>query len=163
MTPIDQWLERAYWISQSILVLIALAAAIAAYIHVRTIKLFELLKFLEEPEIRRARLTVFEDIRNKAGTEWWKSDSRLQEAASTVCASYDIVARLARGRSRRFFRRHWAYSICWTHEALDEFLRDRRREVPDAYRGYSDLYIEAKRFDPRLNPHHRHRWLFRSN
>ena len=155
------WLESAYWASQCALLVIAFSAAIAAFIHVRTFKLFELLKFLEEPHIRSARRTVYTEIRNRED-DWWKTDDKLQDVASTVCASYDIVARLAKGRSRRFFRRYWAYSICWTHEALTEFLRERRREVPDAYQGYTDLYVEAKRFDPRLPQ--RRRWCpFGSN
>jgi hypothetical protein len=156
------WLENAYWISECVLVLIAFAAAIAAYMHVRTFKLFELLKFLEEPQIRSARRTVFQKIRHRTD-DWWRTDNDLDEAAAIVCASYDIVARLARGRSRRFLRRQWAYSICWTHEALDGFVRDRRRDVPTAYRGYTGLYLEAKRFDPRLNPRQRRWWCFGSN
>ncbi len=140
-------LEEASWLAQIILMVIAVVAAAIAFYQVSTFKLFELLKFLEEERFRDARRVVYKH--RKSRKNWWDANDKLRAAASTVCASYDIVGHLARGGNRKFFKLYWAYSICWTHEALDGFLKARRKTVPDAYHAYSELYKEAKPFDSR--------------
>jgi hypothetical protein len=142
--------ERAYWGSQILLLVVAVMAAVFARRQVSTFRLFELLKFLEEERVRSARRQLFlEVVETQTKWDWWSGNDRLDETAGTICASYDIVARMAKGRSRRFFKKHWAYSICWTHEALEDFLIERRARVPDAFEGYTGLYKEARRYDPR--------------
>jgi len=142
-TTLDVFLERGYWISQITLMLIAGGAAFVAWHQVRTFRLFELLKFLEDPRIRQARRTIFKGVKKDDSQKWWETDEDLEEAAATVCASFDIVSLLAKGTNRKFFIRNWAHSICWTHETLEGFLTDRRR-IHDAYRSYTSLYKDAK-------------------
>jgi hypothetical protein len=133
-------------------VVTAIGAGSVAYIQYRSSKLFQLLQFLEAPKIRASRHRLFrsKEITNK--DKWWEETENegLAKDASDICASYDIVWRVASGRHRRFFRCDWAYSICWTHEALQTFLNARRLDGDkDAYREFTNLYLEAKRFDPR--------------
>jgi len=135
-------LEQLYWLSQIFLLLVAFGAAIVAYIQIQTFKRFEIFKFIEQPHIREARACVFRRI--KLAKEDWRKSEALQDAAALVCASYDILGIVAGWWNRRFFARHWGYSICWTYEALDDFLKDRRKSFPDAYRGYKCLYDQAK-------------------
>ncbi len=154
MTLAHYWsvMTLAYYWSQVALALIAFAAAIVAYEQVRTFKRFELLKMLEDPRIRKARRMLYQRLRvakEPALQIWWEDDDDLEEAASTVCASFDIVGRMARGRNRRFIIRGWSYNICWTYEILDGYLCERQRNNPLAYDGYRKLYGDAKRFDPR--------------
>jgi hypothetical protein len=110
---------------------------------------------LEDPPIRRARGIVWSKIKedpSKKTEQWWKTNPELEDAASTVCASYDIVARLIKGDKHltRFFATAWAHSICWTHETLDKFLDYRADPTvntgadPDAYSGYRRLYAIAE-------------------
>jgi hypothetical protein len=158
MTTINQMLdtisnfglERGYYLAQIILLFVAIVAAAAGFVQVRTIRLFELLKFLEESSVRDARRPIFKEVKLGDTEKWWETNLKLDEAASTVCATYDIVSHLAMGKNRRFFVREWANSICWTHERLENFLKDRRRTVPSAYHAYSALYKEAIRHDPRV-------------
>jgi hypothetical protein len=142
-------LERGYWLAHILLLLVASVAAIFAFVHVRTFRLFELLRFLEDHRIREARRRVFRKVKKDDQSKWWETDPELEEAAGTVCASYDIVAHLATGRIRKLFVREWANSICWSHERLETYLKERRINVPNAYHGYSELYRDAKPFDPR--------------
>jgi hypothetical protein len=139
----------------------ALGAAFVAYRQYRSSKLFQLLQFLEKPEIWKARDRLY--VEKEKGTtkkeKWWEQDHELRKAASDICASYDIVWRVAKGGHRRFFRRHWAYSICWTHETLQTFITARRNDGDKrAYEGFDKLYREALRFDPR-SPRPRRRWF----
>jgi hypothetical protein len=150
------WSALAPWewgsVPQWAVAFTAICAALVAYHQYRSSKLFQLLQFLEAPTIRASRHKLFQskEITNK--DKWWeeKENLELANAASDICASYDIVWRVASRRHRRFFRRHWAYSICWTHEALKTFLDARRLDGDkDAYREFTNLYLKAKRFDPR--------------
>jgi hypothetical protein len=63
---------------------------------------------------------------NTTKEKWWKTEHELRKEASDICASYDIVWRVANGGHRRFFRGHWASSICWTHEALQTSITARQ-------------------------------------
>src|SRR5580692_12660386 len=116
MTMIDQLfdtignfgLERGYYLAQIILLFVAIVAATAGFVQVRTIRLFELLKFLEESSVRSARRLIFKEVKPGDTEKWWETHPKLDEAASTVCATYDIVSHLATGRNRRFFVREWA-------------------------------------------------------
>src|ERR1700733_15855159 len=127
---LDVFLERGYWISQIALMMIATGAAIAAFRQLQTYKLFEILKFLESPQFRSARRIVLREIHKRKDGDWWLDPTkgeRWEEAASAVCAGYDILAKMIEyDRSLglflpgygKFFRLHWARSIIRTHDAL---------------------------------------------
>jgi hypothetical protein len=136
-------LECASYLSQVVLTGITAVAAYVAYHQVQTFKKFELLKILEDPRVRKARRLLYQKLRASAKhrKNWWQHDDKLEEAASTVCASFDIVGLMAKGCNRHFFRNEWAYNICWTYEVLGEYIKDRN---PGGYRGYHQLYKEAR-------------------
>lgn len=74
-------------------------------------------------------------------------------AASTVCASYDLIGRMALFDKidtkvedevlAIFLLEHWSDSIVRTYENLESFLRYRREGNGDAYMGYTWLYERA--------------------
>jgi hypothetical protein len=156
IADVDAWLPRLYYVSQIGLMFIALGAAIAAFRQIRTFKLFEILRFIEAPDFRKARRVVIQKIEPQKAEAWWESEdaSALEEAASIVCASYDVIGRLMEydGVSgyfpRRglwsFFREHWAASIVRTHDALLGFLELRRSVAPNAYAGFTLLADAAR-------------------
>src|SRR5262245_56028487 len=104
-------LEHLYWLSQIFLLVVGGAAAVVAYRQIQTFKRFEIFKFIEEERIRAARTLVYREI--KVAKKDWRDDPKLEDAASLVCASYDIMGIVAGWRNRRFFARFWGYSICW--------------------------------------------------
>jgi len=136
-------LEEAYYWSQIVLTGIAFVAAVGAYAQLQTFKRFELLKILEAQPVRNARRLLYHRLRQPKAppAEWW-TDDNLEEAASSVCASFDIVGLIARRRNWRFFTSEWAHPICWTYEVLEEYIRMRN---PNGYHGYRDLYKAAKK------------------
>ena len=144
-------LEQAYYWSQIGLTVIAFFAAIGAYAQLQTFKRFELLKVLEDPRVRKARRTLFKKMHatTASSTAWWDVDDELEEAASDICASYDVVGILAKRRNFHFFTKEWSHNICWTYETLEEYVTHRRSDNPIAYHGYRKLYKHAKRFDRR--------------
>jgi hypothetical protein len=98
MSAWDEWLQRAYWLSQISLALVAICAAWIALNQVRALKLFELLKYVKDPHIIEARRIVIREIGPKKDNRWWEEQRdgfRLNMAASTVCASYDLIGRMA--------------------------------------------------------------------
>jgi hypothetical protein len=152
------FLENAYWISQVVLAVVAICAALFAFAQIRTFKLFELLKYLESSEIRKARRIVIREIYPRKDQDWWEDSTngdRLESAASDVCASYDILGRmiefdglerkfLPRGGYGTFFKRHWARSIVDNHDALERFLRYRRQRATDSYVAFTRLAEAAR-------------------
>jgi hypothetical protein len=151
-TLLDTILERGYWISQIILMIVASIAAIAAFLQLRTFKLFELLKFLESQELRKSRRVVIQEMRGRPINEWMndvENGKRLEQCASDVCASYDILGRMIEFDGTEwifpqkgygsFYQRHWARSIIITHDILGDFLEYRRAVHPEAYQAYSRL------------------------
>jgi hypothetical protein len=82
-------LEKAYWISQIVLAGVATVAAVAAFIQIRTFKLFELLKYIESSKLRKSRRIVLREISKRRAEDWWddadpKVRERLERAASDV-------------------------------------------------------------------------------
>ncbi len=132
--------------SQILLVVVAIVAAFAAFHQVSAFKLFELTKFLQEPNFRDARRIVLTKIINLKATPWW-DDSELEAAASTCCGHYDIVGTILQysggGRLTRHFARHWGKSIIATFDVLHEFLERRRSEGGNEYRSLDWLYQKA--------------------
>jgi hypothetical protein len=141
-------LEQAYYWSQIVLTVIALVAAIGAYVQLQTFKRFELLKVLEDPRVRKARRTLYRKMHatTKPPTAWWDADDELEEAASDICASYDVVGILAKRRNFCFFSKEWSHNIYWTYVTLEKYLDHRRSDNPRAYHGYRKLYKRAKRY-----------------
>jgi len=131
-------------------------AGIAAYRQIYTIELFELLKFVEQQELRKARRVIYYEIRAvPAGIKWWaeKEHEDWEEAAAEVCEFYEILGLIIE-RSRLatrfcfgvgwFFTREWSDSIVNAHEALQPYLAHRRDTQPNAYRGFTRLYCRAR-------------------
>jgi hypothetical protein len=157
----NHWLESVFWASQAILAVIALFAALVAFSQVRTTKLFEILKYLESPELRKSRRKVFKEIYPRRREPWWNDDKdgNLESAASDVCASYDILGKIIEfdrverilPSYGRFFTRHWARSILDNHDALENFLAYRRERVPTAYASFTSLAQAARRTNPTTN------------
>ncbi len=144
-------LEQGYWIAQIALALVAVAAAAIAALQIRTYRQYELFKLLEDSRTRAARRRLYHD--RKTG-DWWKNDHALERAASLVCATYDIVGLMAKGKNRRFFETYWAYSICWTHAVLKGYLAFIRKDNPEAYPHYEALYTAAwKKLDGKVKRH----------
>jgi hypothetical protein len=155
----SHWLENLSWASQVVLIFVATFATVAAFVQVRTTKLFELLKYLESPELRRSRRIVFREIYPRKHEKWWddvKDGERLEAAASDVCASYDILGKIIEYDKferlwpsyGRFFTHYWARSIVDNHDALESFLRYRRERVPNAYSTFSTVAEAARTAKP---------------
>jgi hypothetical protein len=153
MTMLDSLLERAYWISQITLPLIAVGAAWIAIKQVRSIRLFELMKHIEDPRVREAREIVMMQVPKWKGKDWW-TDDQLREAATTLASAYDHLGSLLHfegmGRVGRFFVDRWGEGIVRTHIALDDYLTYRRRYAPQSYIGFTWLYQHAKRRHPNV-------------
>jgi hypothetical protein len=155
MTAVDLWLQRGYWLVQILLIFVATFAVIAAYRQIATFKLFELLKYMERPELREARRIVILEITPLKGTTWWDT-VRLANAASALAAAYDHLGCILRysgiGRTGRFFLDRWGETAVISHEVVDDFLKFRRETSPNAYEGYTWLYKIAKPRFPNLKP-----------
>lgn len=149
MVQIDPWLERAYWISQVLLLLVAFITAIAAFSQLRTFKLFELLKYTQSDNFRRARRIVIREIEPQRDEQWWETNDVLEEAGSAVCGAYDVLGHILEfdGNSAvaSFFITNWARSIIRTYNALSPFMENRRDAGGTPYLGYTWLYNKAKK------------------
>lgn len=160
------WTQCVLAITSSITVFVASIAALVALAQSQRAKLFELLKYLEDPKLREARRIVYYKIGVKQGrwwprrdTEWWENDGvkhELEKAAAAVCASYDILGRIIEfDRVDRllgkfgigvghFFAKNWANSAVVLYEILKPYVDHRRKENVDAYRGFVILYQRSK-------------------
>jgi hypothetical protein len=146
-------LQICYYLSQILLAIVAICAAFVAYAQLKSSKLFEMLKYLESSDIRKARRTVMREIYFIKNQDWWEKSpdkKRFEHAASDVCASYDILGRMIEfdrlgGVLETFFERHWARSIVDTHDALEGFLEHRRKRAPAAYSAFTRLALAARR------------------
>ncbi|MCK1386543.1 hypothetical protein [Bradyrhizobium sp. 21] len=144
-------LVDAYYWSQIALAVIAGLAAFGAYYQIQTFKRFELLKLLESPHVKLARQRLFLADKTLRGVKWWSFkdeafEEELEQSAAIVAGSFDLVGIVAKGSNRRFFRSHWGHSIRWTHEALEDFLEERRNQTggnPNAFAGYETLHKEV--------------------
>lgn len=147
MKLVHDYLELAYFVSQIVLASIALIAAFFAFAQLRTFKFFEILRFVEQPHFRRARRFVIRNLGQRIGERWWVDGDdaeQCEEAATEVCARYDVVARVIEfDRFDRyygkFFQRHWARSIFLTHHILKDFIEYRRKDYPEQFKAYSRL------------------------
>jgi hypothetical protein len=138
-------LDELYKLSQIAVPIIAIFAACGVYHQIQTFKRYEALKVLEEDRVRSARALLFNNLirQEQSSPTWWLEDDSLEQAASLVCASFDIVGLMSKGANWEFFGIEWANSICWTFEILESYIADRN---PMRYRGYRELYTAAKRW-----------------
>jgi hypothetical protein len=149
-------LQHLSWLSQILLLVVAVGAAFVAFHQVSATKLFELLEFVEQEEFRDARRVVhFEIDREFANKQWWADDQHddWEKAAAKVCAFFDILglivkrslfARIHIG-AESFFTREWSSSIIKARKALQPYLAYRRETEPSAYHGFTWLYCRARR------------------
>ena len=145
-------LEEFYWLAQIGLFFLAVIAAAAAWRQLRTTRLFELLRHIERPDVRKARRIVMTEIKGSNVPDWWDKKPEWEEAAATVCAFYDhlgLVIQFDRhcgqiDRVGKFFVEHWAGSICPLHKELKTYLPYRRRNISNAYEGFDWLYKQAE-------------------
>jgi hypothetical protein len=139
--PTMRCLEVAYYISQIILTVIAGIAAAGAFLQLKASNKSEMLRLLEDPLIRKARGLLWQKlVLAPRPAKWWEFDTELEEAASTVCASFDILAITVGWFNKGYFVKNWAHPICWTHKVLQDYLEDRD---PGGYQGYRALSEEA--------------------
>jgi hypothetical protein len=140
---------------------VAILAAFFAYAQVKSFRLFELLKYIQDPKIQEARRVVFDRIEGHP-KEVWMAVPELMEAAGIVCASYDILGRvlsyhwlgrvLPRLGLAGFYIRHWAPSIVRTHRALAPYLELRRAtNGPNYLSGFDWLRKQALAVEPSLS------------
>jgi hypothetical protein len=132
-----------------LLFLVALFAAAVGFVQVTTFRRFELLKFLEQQEIKDARREVYQSKDQPGGPEWWLKNDKAERAASIVASSFNVVGYLARGLNGRFFARHWWFTICWSYEALQGYINYREKNAPGLFAGYTRIYKAAKHYDRR--------------
>ncbi len=152
LATVGHWLganvEAALWTDVGLL-RVAVAAAIGAYAQVNAIKLFELVKYLQDERFRSARRVVVQDIARRAGTEWW-SDATLEAAASACAGHYDVVASLVRfscgRRLRQFIIRRWSESIVRVHTVLEPFMAHRKASGGNDYCDFEWLYQKARHY-----------------
>jgi hypothetical protein len=130
--------------SQILLTITAIVAAGVGIWQLRTPNRSECLRMLEDHTVRKARRLLYKKLRKETPSpSWWEADECLEEAASTVCASFDIVGLMATYGNQRVFAREWKNSICWTYAVLNKYI-DKRN--PGGYGGYRKLYEMAKFF-----------------
>lgn len=134
-----------YYCSQIALALTAFAAAGFGYWQLRASNRYELLKKLEDEQVRKARRLLWKELLAKKPQASWWNDDDLEEAASTVCASFDIVGLMAKYGNYSFFCKEWAPVIRWTYEALQEYIAERKKHRSRAFDNYRKLYERAKR------------------
>ena len=142
--------EVLSWCSQIAVAVVAVFAAAFAYNQIHTLKLLELLKYLEQQHVRDARRVVWKDIAKKAPGEIWWTDEQLEAQASIVCASFNTLgAALRESRTpklRRFFCRHWGVTIVAQYRCLLPMIEHRRKtNGPEYMNNFEWLYKCAKR------------------
>ena len=119
----------------------------------RSARLFEAIKYVEDEHTRKARRTLWKHLQAGGDTsheqKWWDHNADLAEAASTVAARYNLLGAVTREDQslRAFVVKEWANNICYTYEALREYLEYREASNsgrPGLFRRYQELYNEAK-------------------
>jgi hypothetical protein len=152
-------LEIGFWLSQILLSAVALLAACFAFFQLRTYKLLEIMKYIEDEDFRTFRRTVIMEIGPIGHTNWWDTmpnAAELEQAAAAVCARYDILGlmiefdkidRWVPGGYGKFFTRDWAESIIRTHDALENYIAYRSstaKFVDKAYPHFTRLRDRAR-------------------
>jgi hypothetical protein len=110
-------------------------------------KILSLANFLQVPETRSARSRVRRDLGGKAYDKWTIGE---KDAASAVCASYDLAAVLIRKDyiPREVFIETWEASITNCFETLKPFINDMQENSGKHYwDDFEWIYHQAKDLD----------------
>ncbi|MEA2950899.1 MAG: hypothetical protein QOJ96_419 [Alphaproteobacteria bacterium] len=117
----------------------------------RSARLFDAIKYIEDMDARRARTTLYKQLHDTPpeSHEWWKENSELESAAAVTCARYNLLGAVTREDKvlRQFVVREWGNNICWTFEALKNYVKYREHSKtgrPRMSRHYAALYEEAR-------------------
>lgn len=143
-------LEIASWASQILLVVIALVAAAIAYRQVKAFGALELVKFMQQEHIRKARLHVRTKLDGKAFSSWTDED---KSHASTVCSSFDLMGFLLQKKlaPRKAYIKLYAATIQRMHGDLADYVKYERspsKNGPDFWMCFTWLNEQAKRIQP---------------
>lgn len=118
----------------------------------RSARLFDAIKYVEDEETRRARRVIYDKLQRTTPPEsWWNGDDKeLAEAASTVCARYNLLAAVTKEdrQLREFVVSEWANNICSTYETLRDYMAYREASFTGRrgmFRRYAELYDEARK------------------
>jgi hypothetical protein len=142
--------EVGSWISQIVVAVIALVAASIAYRQVKAFGALELVKFMQQDSIRKARWHVRTILANKPLSEWTDDDRR---QASAVCSSFDLMGFLLRKKlaPRRAYITLYASTVQIMHHNVTEYLaheRDLSRNGPEFWKHFTWLNEQAKHIQP---------------
>jgi hypothetical protein len=142
--------EISSWVSQIIVAVIALAAAAIAYRQVKAFGALELVKFMQQENVRTARWHVRTELAGKPLAEWTGDD---KVKAATVCSSFDLMGFLLRKKlaPRKAYIKLYAATIQRTHNNLAEYLAHERsssQNGPEFWNCFNWLNDEAKRIQP---------------
>jgi hypothetical protein len=152
----DHWLESVSWLAQIGVLLVALGAAYFGFQQLRSYKIFEMIKYIEDEEFRTLRRIVIMDIPLLNYKHWWgghdEHTKTLEKAAAAVCTRYDILGLMIESDTLDkgfgdFFTKNWADSIIHSHNVLQGYLDHRRnaaahqdrKTVTDAYKHFTRL------------------------
>jgi hypothetical protein len=150
--------ESAYWISQVAVFGVACVAAMFAGMQLKTNRLFEILKFLQDDQAVAARRYILTRETFPDTAEAWEHDEELEKAASVICANYNIVGLVLRqtrllvgfpGSISHTIVRSWAWSIVACYRRLRPLieLRSARRGT-DYTPGFLWMHDRALRWVP---------------
>jgi hypothetical protein len=106
-----------------------------------------LVNFLQAPEVRAARQTVREVLSKKPHTKWSAAE---RQAASMVCANYDVAAGLLRAHlaPAELVVNNWGPSVRHCHKVLEPYVAEHRSGTGGHLSYWSNfdwLCSEAKR------------------
>lgn len=164
MGGIDEWLERLSWLA---LISLPLLLALGGYVALRrlrpfeqdfgnalqeaeTSRLLEILRLIEGPGIREARVMVVIEVPGleQRGENWWEGNGPLHRSAEQICSSYDYIGGVinfdASDRVGQFFLETWGEDIIRIHDILGRYLDFRRKSGAVAYNEFTWLAQEAK-------------------
>jgi hypothetical protein len=101
--------------------------------------------FLQAEDVRAARTIVRRELRSKAMEDWNESE---REAASRVCATYDVAAVLLREKLVPLgpFVENWGPSIADCHQILLPFIRKMQEPAnsgPSYWDDFGWLYAQV--------------------
>lgn len=142
--------EIWYWVSQIVLAVIALIAASIAYRQVKAFGALELVKFMQQDNVRTARWHVRTKLAGKA-LNTWTDDDKMK--AATVCSSFDLMGFLLRKKlaPRKAYIKLYAATIQRMHANLAEYLayeRSASQNGPEFWNCFTWLNEQAKRIQP---------------
>lgn len=134
-------------------VLLVLVTTIYAVLTSRMVKettrvanihaLLDLMRFVQDPEIRRCRTVV-----NEGDEDLDFEEPDVRRAAAAVCANYDSMGVLLQREEldlvQPAFIEAYAWSICRSRQRVDLFIEERRKTAGEHYlRAFDRLATDA--------------------